>query len=168
MWAVVFTDLVESTAQRARVGDAAADALRREHDAVVAAACVRHHGQVVKSTGDGSMAVFAGAADAMDAAVVIQQGIERRNRTASERLGLRVGISLGDLGHEDGDLFGMPVNEAARLCSLAEADEILLSDLVRVVAGSRATHGLSDRGRRELKGIAEPVQVELSAALDAG
>ena len=138
MWAVTFTDLAGSTAQRARIGDQAADELRREHDAIVAHAAATHDGHVVKSTGDGSMAVFAGAADAVEAAVAIQQGVELRNRGSAEPLGLRVGISLGDLAHENGDLFGLAVNEAARLCALADAGEILLSDLVRAVSALAA------------------------------
>ena len=137
MWAVLFTDFVGSTAQRARIGDPAADELRREHDAIVSRAAAICGGHVVKSTGDGSMAVFAGASDAVEAAIAIQQGVELRNRSATEPFGLRVGISLGDLGHENDDLFGLAVNEAARVCAFADGDEILVSDLVRVVGGSR-------------------------------
>jgi class 3 adenylate cyclase len=159
MWAVVFTDVVDSTALRARVGDEAADGLRREHDEIVLVATDRRDGHVVKSTGDGSMFVFASPADAVAAAVEVQQAIERRNRGDEERLGLRMGISVGDLAHEDGDLFGLAVNEAARLCALADGGEILLSDLGRVVGGSRMERDLIDRGVFELKGLPEPVRV---------
>jgi class 3 adenylate cyclase/tetratricopeptide (TPR) repeat protein len=159
IWAVVFTDLVGSTAQRARIGDQAADELRREHDAIAARAAAIHGGHVVKSTGDGSMMVFAGAADAVEAAVAIQQGVELRNRSGAEPFGLRVGISLGDLGHENDDLFGLAVNEAARVCARAEAGEILLSDLVRVVGASRIVRELDDLGVHELKGLPEPVHI---------
>jgi hypothetical protein len=72
---------------------------------------------------------------------------------------LRVGISVGDLAHEDGDLFGLAVNEAARLCALAEGGEILLSDLARVMGGSRLVDGLADRGVHELKGLPDPIRV---------
>jgi len=93
----MFTDIVGSTEQRARLGDRVGDALRRVHDDVVHAAVATHGGEVVKGTGDGTMAAFSGAADALDAAVVILQGIERRNRDVDEPLALRIGVSLGEL-----------------------------------------------------------------------
>ena len=95
MWAVLFTDLVGSTAQRARVGDEVGDALRREHDAVLARALASHRGEVVSDTGDGAMCVFSSAADAIAAGVAVQQGIERRNRRSEEPLALRVGVERG-------------------------------------------------------------------------
>src|SRR5262245_760373 len=68
-WAVLFTDLIDSTAQRARLGDAVGDVFRRQHDAVVERAARSCGGIVVKSTGDGAMVAFSGAADAVAAAV---------------------------------------------------------------------------------------------------
>src|SRR6185369_13525799 len=101
---IVFTDVVGSTAQRARIGDEAANALRREHDRLIVDATVRRGGEVVKGTGDGSMLAFAGAGDAVAAAVAIQQRVERRNRSAVESLDLRIGIAIGDVYLEDADL----------------------------------------------------------------
>jgi class 3 adenylate cyclase len=158
-WAVLFTDLAESTEQRVRLGDWVGDALRQEHDAVVARAANVCGGIVVKSTGDGAMVAFSGAADAVAAAVRIQQGIERRNRDRDEPLGLRVGISLGDVSAEGDDLFGLAVNEAARVCALAAAGEILIADVVRTVGGSRVAEELVGRGEVELKGLAAPTRV---------
>jgi class 3 adenylate cyclase/tetratricopeptide (TPR) repeat protein len=158
-WALMFTDLVGSTAQRARIGDEAADALRREHDSIVRRVTVAHDGVVVKGTGDGALVAFAGASDAVAAAVRMQQAIERRNRDAMEPIGVRIGISLGDVSAEGDDLFGLAVNEAARVCSLADAAEVVLSDVVRVVAGSRLSHDLLDRGEFELSGLPSPTRV---------
>jgi class 3 adenylate cyclase len=155
MWAVLFTDLVGSTEQRARVGDGAADALRREHDAIVRRAAVTNGGEVIKGTGDGAMVVFAGASDAIAAGAAVQQAVGRRNERAAEPISVRVGISLGDLAHEDGDLFGMAANEAARLCAHADSGEILVSELVRAVAGTRNSYRLTPRGTIELKGLPE-------------
>jgi class 3 adenylate cyclase len=157
MWAVMFTDLVDSTAQRARIGDGRADSLRREHDEIVASAVAAHRGVVVKGTGDGAMAGFSSAADAVAAGIAIQQGVERRNRDAREAIGLRVGISLGDLAAEGDDLHGMAANEAARLCGVAEHGDVVVSDVVKTVAGTRAECEFVDRAERTLKGLPEPV-----------
>src|SRR5437764_1338814 len=74
MWAVLFTDVVGSTEQRARLGDDVGDALRREHDTIVARVLAIHHGERVEGTGDGAMCAFASAADAVAAGVALQQG----------------------------------------------------------------------------------------------
>ena len=157
MWAVLFTDLVGSTEQRSRLGEHAADELRRAHDAVVARAALDHSGEVVKGTGDGAMVVFDGAGDALAAAVTIQQGIELWNREKIELLAVRIGLSLGDLEAESGDLHGLAANEAARLCAAADSAEILVSDLVRLVAGSPTNSELVDRRDLELKGFPVPI-----------
>jgi class 3 adenylate cyclase/DNA polymerase III delta prime subunit len=158
-WSIVFTDLVGSTEQRTRLGDDAADELRREHDAIVSEAVTRHDGEIVKGTGDGMMAAFSGAAEALACTVAIQQGIERRNRRAAdiEPLGVRVGASLGDARLDAGDLFGTAVIEARRLCDLAGTGEIFCADVVKVVAGSRAVQDFESIGALELKGIPDAV-----------
>ena len=159
MWAVIFTDLVGSTAQRARLGDDAADALRREHDSIVQRVAALHNGEVIKGLGDGAMVVFPGAADAIAAGAAIQQAVDRRNLVATEAISVRVGISLGDLAYENGDLHGMAANEAARLCAHAGRGEVLITDLVRAVAGSRNSLRLEKRGEVELKGLPGAVMV---------
>src|SRR5262249_50947524 len=111
----------------------------------------------------GAMVAFSGAADAVAAAVRMQQAIERRNRDSAERLDLRVGVSLGDLAVEDDDMFGMAVNEAARLCALAGPGEIACSDVVRAGGGARLAHELIDGGEVELKGLPAPTRVWLVA-----
>src|SRR5262249_59118086 len=126
---ILFTDLVGSTAQRAQLGEEAADALGHEYDHLLAGAVTAHHGTVVKSVGDGIMATFPGAADAVAAAVAIQQAADWHNRRAAAvPLAVRVGISLGDVALEQGDCFGTPVIEAARLCAAAEGGQILVAD----------------------------------------
>ena len=127
------------------------------HDAVVARAALDHGGDIVKGTGDGAMVVFDGAGDALDAAVAIQQGIELWNREEIEMLTVRIGLSLGDLEADRGDLHGLAANEAARLCAAADSAEILVSDLVRLVAGSRTNCELVDRHDLDLKGFPVPV-----------
>jgi class 3 adenylate cyclase/tetratricopeptide (TPR) repeat protein len=159
MWAVLFTDLVGSTAQRARLGDEAGDLVRREHDAFVWRALAAHRGEFVDGTGDGAMCVFASAADAIAGGVAIQQAVERRNRSADEPIGLRVGVSAGELVVEGSGLMGLAAHEAARVCGLCEPGQVLVTDLVRLMAGSRTDAHLLERGGFDLKGIPEPVTV---------
>src|SRR5215468_9938231 len=99
---ILFTDLVESTAQRVRLGEEAAETLRRAHDRLLTEAVLANGGDVAKHVGDGIMATFAGAADAISAAVAIQQAIDAHNRRATP-LVVRVGVSLGDVTWENAD-----------------------------------------------------------------
>jgi class 3 adenylate cyclase len=153
---VFFTDLVGSTELRSRLGEDAAEALRHKHDALVSGAVEASRGKVVKNLGDGIMATFAGAADAVEAAGAIQQAISRHNRNSTAALGVRIGISAGDVVFEEGDCFGTPVIEAARLCAAATGGQILASEMVRWLA--RSSEGeFVPVGSLELKGLAEPV-----------
>ncbi len=155
---VLFTDLEGSTELRARLGDSAAEELRRRHDRLLIGAVEASHGQVVKGLGDGIMATFTAASDAVAAAVAIQQAIDRQNRSAAgpEPLAVRVGLSAGDVSFEDGDCFGTPVIEAARLCAAASGRQILAAEMVRwLVRGGE--HRFSPLGALDLKGLPEPV-----------
>jgi class 3 adenylate cyclase len=156
---VLFTDLVGSTELRGRLGEEAADELRRTHDHLLAHAVEAHHGQVVKGLGDGIMATFAGAADAVGAAVAIQQAVDRLNRSGKspEPIAVRVGLSAGDVGFDGDDVHGTPVIEASRLCGAASGGRILISDVVRLLAGL-ADDQLIDQGPLDLKGLERAVQ----------
>src|ERR671922_220928 len=135
---VLITDLVGSTGLETRLGPAAADELRREHFGLLRDAVGACAGDEVKTTGDGLMVVFQGAANAVRCAVAIQQGVERRNRGAEHPLAIRVGVSLGDATRDGDDYFGLPVVEASRLCERAAGGQILAADVVRVLVGSQA------------------------------
>lgn len=154
---VVFTDLVGSTAMMSRVGEVAADRLRREHFDLLREPVGTHDGVEVKNLGDGLMVVFTSAADAVAAAVAMQQALWRRNQRADETLEIRVGIAAGDAEVDDGDYFGAPVVQAARLCSAAGTGEVLCTELVRMLAGSRAEVAFESVGALELKGLDDPV-----------
>ena len=154
---MLFTDLVGSTEQRTRLGDDAADVLRQVHDRLVGAAVAASSGEVVKSTGDGLLAVFGSAADALDAAVAAQQAISARNAMAEESIGVRAGLGIGDVSVEStGDVFGTPVVEASRLCDAADEGGILCTDFVRHMAGTRGGHEFDSVGALDLKGLAGP------------
>jgi tetratricopeptide (TPR) repeat protein len=152
------TDLVGSTAIADRVGPEAAEGLRTEHFGLLRGALERSGGLEVKNLGDGLMVVFASAAQALTCGVAMQQAVEARNRRAGERLGVRIGVSLGEATVQDGDYFGEPVVEAARLCAAAQGGQIVVNDLVHRLGGSRDGHSFQSLGGLALKGISEPVQ----------
>jgi tetratricopeptide (TPR) repeat protein len=110
----------------------------------------------VKNTGDGLVAAFGSAAAAVSGAVSMQQKFECRNRTAGEQLSIKVGVSSGDATAENGDYFGMPVIEAARLCDRCAGAQILAKELVAHLAGGRG-HNFQGVGALELKGLPEPL-----------
>jgi class 3 adenylate cyclase len=156
---VLFTDLVGSTDLRSRLGEDAAEELRRDHDRLIAGAVEANRGRLVKNLGDGVMATFTGASDALAAAVAIQQALDRRNRSGSSDvpLGVRIGVSAGDVAFEGADCFGTPVIEAARLCAAAGGGRILVTEVVRVLAGTAGGHQFAPVGALDLKGLPAPV-----------
>lgn len=157
---ICFTDIVESTALAARLGDDAFDSLRRRHFAELAREVEALGGEVVKNLGDGLMIAFTSASDAVVAAVAMQRAVDAAGRRRdSDRLVIRVGISAGDATFEDGDWFGVPVVESSRLCAAAEPGQILVSEVVRLLAGTRGGHDFRPMGTRELKGLATPLDV---------
>jgi class 3 adenylate cyclase len=154
---VLFTDLVGSTELMARLGDVAFDALRGEHFAGLREALAAHGGEEVKNTGDGVMATFSSAVQALGAAVATQQAAHCQALSAEAPVSIRVGLSLGEVTFERGDVFGTPVVEAARLVAAARPGQILATTVVRMVAGSRAPTAMTDIGTLDLKGLPEPV-----------
>lgn len=156
---IVFTDVVGSTEMRAGLGEAGADAVRREHDHAVAQAIASAGGRIVKGTGDGVMAVFGAASDGIVASVAVQRATQRVARRRGVDLRVRVGVSAGDVSWDGGDCYGLPVVEAARLEAMAEPGQILCSDIVRVLARGRAAVEFAPAGERLLKGLPDPVTV---------
>jgi class 3 adenylate cyclase len=155
---VMFTDLVGSTAMRSRVGEDAADVLRGVHDGILIEAIESNDGRIVKHLGDGMMASFGSSANAVAAAVAIQQTIDVANRrSADERLQVRIGISVGDVTWEGDDCFGLPVVEAQRPEASAAPATIRCAELVMHLARGRGGHEFSPLGDLELKGLAEPL-----------
>jgi class 3 adenylate cyclase/tetratricopeptide (TPR) repeat protein len=156
--AVVVTDLVGSTEMRVRLGEDGAEALRRVHDQMLRAAVLECSGVVVKGLGDGLLAHFAGAADAVAAGVAIQQATVRHSQQRpNEVLDVRIGIAAGDVTFEDDDIFGTPVVEASRICAIAGGGQIVAADLVRVLSRGRGGHIFNPIGELELKGLPDAV-----------
>ena len=114
---VLFTDLVGSTELASSLTPEAGDEVRRNHFSALRQAIATSGGTEVKNLGDGLMVVFPAASAALACAVAMQQAVQRDNAGAERPLGVRVGLSAGEATTEDGDYFGDPVIEAARLCA---------------------------------------------------
>ncbi len=154
---VLFCDVVGSTERLVRLGDIAADDDRRALFAALTEAVARNGGQVVKHLGDGLMIVFEHSA-VRALACAADLHLAARSIDPDDPIRLRVGISAGEVAHEHGDWFGLPVVEAARLCNAAAPDQTLANAVVRHLVGSRAVdHRITEIGALPLKGLAEPL-----------
>jgi adenylate cyclase len=133
-------------------------ALRRElFDPKIA----EHRGRLVKTTGDGLLVEFGSVVDALRCAVEMQREMTGRNTDVppDARIEFRIGINVGDIVVEDGDIFGDGVNVAARLEGLAEPGGICVSARVQEDAAGRLDLAFEDIGEQHLKNIARPVRV---------
>jgi class 3 adenylate cyclase/tetratricopeptide (TPR) repeat protein len=156
---LLFTDLVGSTALLSALGDDEAERLRRVHFGLLRDVASAHSGQEVKNLGDGLMVAFASAVEAVGCAIAIQQAVHRHNaRQADDRLRVRVGLNVGEPIRDEGDYFGTPVVVAKRLCDAADGGQILASELVRGLVGSRGGFGFRP-SPVALKGFPEPLAV---------
>jgi hypothetical protein len=155
--AILFTDVVGSTELSQRLSPEGADVVRRGHFSILRQTLDDAGGTEVKNLGDGLMAVFGSASAALDCAVAMQRAVERDNRDHEHTVGLRVGLSGGEVTREEDDYFGDPVIEAARLCAACGSGEILAADVVRLMAGRRSRHSCRPVGELTLKGLPDPV-----------
>jgi len=155
---ILFTDVVGSTELSQRLSPDAAEEVRRGHLSILRQTIAEAGGTEVKNLGDGLMVIFASASAALACAVAMQQGVERDNRDREHSVGLRVGLSGGEVTREDDDCFGDPVVEAARLCSICEGGQVLATVWVRLTAGRRGRHEYRSLGELTLKGLTDPVQ----------
>jgi class 3 adenylate cyclase len=119
-----------------------------------------HHGRIVKTTGDGVLAEFASVVDAVRCAGEIQRAMADRDLDLAEdrRLRFRIGVNLGDVIADGGDIYGDGVNIAARLEGLAAPGGICVSGTVRDHIGDRLPYAFEDMGEQNVKNIARPVR----------
>jgi adenylate cyclase len=137
---------------------AALKTLRRE---VIDSKIAEHRGRIVKTTGDGALVEFASAVDGVRCAVEIQRAMAERNAAIPEdrRVEFRIGINVGDIIIDEGDIYGDGVNIAARVESLATPGAICLSeDAYNQIRGKLAIN-VSDMGEQQLKNIGRPVRI---------
>ncbi len=151
--AIVFTDMVGSTAINTKVGDLVAREITRVHNTIVRSALTRFDGQEVKHTGDGIMATFRVISQAVEAMTDVQRAVEGHNKRRPDlHLDLRVGINAGEPVIEENDFYGLAVTLAARICAKADGGEILCSSVVRDLSRGKDI-AFQDIGEAELKGI---------------
>ena len=136
---------------------AALRAIRREFgDPKIA----EHRGRIVKTTGDGLLVEFASVVDAVRYAVEVQRAMAERNAdiTPAKRIEFRIGINVGGIIIEDGDIFGDDVNIAARLEALAEPGGICISAAAHEQVRDRLDLAFDDLGEQQVKNITRPVR----------
>src|SRR5262245_43911653 len=128
-----------------------------------------HGGRIFKITGDGALCEFASAVDAVRAALEVQRALAERNADLPEerRIALRIGIALGDVIAEGGDLYGHGVNVAARIEGLAEPGGVCVAANVAEHLQTAGGIAVADMGEHQVKNIERPIRVfRVSAATD--
>jgi adenylate cyclase len=125
-----------------------------------------HRGRIVKNTGDGVLVEFPSVVDAVRCGAEVQRAMAERDTDLAEdrRIRFRIGVNLGDIIVEDGDIFGDGVNVAARLEALAEPGGICISGTVRDHVGDRLAYAFEDMGEQSVKNIARPVRAYAMSA----
>lgn len=155
---VVFTDLHGSTAVFESLGNARATEVVTGHNAFIAQKIKQCGGSVIKTLGDGVLAIFDRPQDAIDMVIALQREHSARLATLAleSRLPLRIGVAYGEVEWVEGDCYGDAVNVASRLCDLCGPNQIWANDLAirTVVEGAdvhfRALGPLSVRGRQQV------------------
>ncbi|HEX5762611.1 MAG TPA: AAA family ATPase [Solirubrobacterales bacterium] len=156
---VLFSDLVDSTALLARLGDDRMDRLRRCHVEDVTDAVESNGGRVIKTLGDGVMSSFESALGGLHAAAAIQGAVERLDAEQGEiGIAARVGVAAGEPIADGEDLHGMAVVIASRLSSAARTGDVLVQDLVQALVASRDGVALEEARDYQLKGVPAPVR----------
>jgi class 3 adenylate cyclase/pimeloyl-ACP methyl ester carboxylesterase len=126
----------------------------------IAATVASHGGQVMHYAGDAVLAMFPAVISAMSSAIAIQSELAERNLHVPEerKVQFRIGINLGDVIEDRGDIYGDGVNVAARLEALAQPGSICVSDAVRAAVGEKLDLAFDDMGEQKVKNISNPVR----------
>jgi class 3 adenylate cyclase len=155
---ILFTDMVGSTEMTQRLGDEASMVLLKIHDRIVRDALAECGGREIKHTGDGIMASFASAASAVRGMVRMQKALAKHAHETGESVKIRIGAAAGEPVERNNDLFGSTVQLASRLCSSAEPDQCLVSNVVAELCIGKGL-AFEDLGEVTLKGFDRPVRV---------
>ncbi|MGI9479881.1 MAG: alpha/beta fold hydrolase [Hyphomicrobiaceae bacterium] len=134
---------------------------KRHYKELIAPEMECHRGRIVKTTGDGILAEFSSAQDAVRCAIKIQTDMARRESEQHDdrRIQYRIGINLGDVVFDDADIFGDGVNVAARLEGLSEPGGLCISDIVYQTVADRVEETFRDMGGQRVKNISRPIRV---------
>jgi class 3 adenylate cyclase len=152
---ILFADIVDSTSLTERLGDAVFRDKARDLDAALRTIIRENAGTPIdgKLLGDGVLATFASARQAIEAALACGRAGDEGG------LPLHLGLHAGDVIREENNVFGGAVNVAARISGLSAPGEVLVSDIVRGLARTSAGVQFEDRGEQALKGVGEAVRV---------
>jgi len=160
---ILFTDIVDSTTLTQSLGDEAALAVLSVHDAIVRDALSALGGREVKHTGDGIMASFISAANAVRCAIQIQRELAKQQEADPGRaLKVRVGAAAGEPVEQNNDLFGSTVQLASRLCAHAKPGQILVSNAIAELCLGKGLQ-FEDLGELTFKGFACPVRAHAAS-----
>src|SRR5215216_6903656 len=150
-------DVEGSTALTTRAGDEAARKVLTETKRIVRERAEAHGGREIDAVGDAMMMTFASTRAAIAGATAVQEELAARERERpAETLRVRIGLNVGEVLERDGTPFGAAVNAGARIMAKADGGEILVSEMVRQLAGTVPRVAYRDRGRHEFRGFDEP------------
>jgi predicted ATPase/class 3 adenylate cyclase len=156
----LFTDLAGSTQLWERLPEAMTDALQR-HDTLLHEAIASSGGRVVKTTGDGMMAVFPTAGEAVAASLAAQRALTAEPWGETGALRVRMGLHAGEAEQRADDYFGPTINRAARIMAAGHGGQVLLSASAAALAADRLPAGaaLRDLGEHRLKDLGRPERI---------
>ncbi len=157
--AILYADVVGYSRMAGEDEDATHRRLKESLD-LIATTVKSYHGRVINYSGDAALAMFDAVVDAVSCAAAIQREMITLNQDVPDerKIRFRIGVNLGDVIEDGGDIFGDGVNVAARLEGLAEAGGICISDAVRTAVGKKLELAYKDLGEQGVKNIAEPVR----------
>jgi class 3 adenylate cyclase len=159
---ILFSDVEGSASLTERLGDAKARDVLRTYERIVRDALRAHGGSEVKATGDGFMASFSSATQALECAISMQRAFADYNAGVEAQglapLHVRIGLNAGEPIAEAEDLFGTAVNMAARIAGQAEGGQILVANVVRELAAGKGFL-FADRGEVVIRGFEDPVRL---------
>jgi len=159
--AVLFSDIVGSTAFFERYGDEAGMAMVERHNQLLFPEVQNHGGSIIKTIGDAIMASYPTAAEAVRSAVAMQKKLKQHNldKPEAERIHVRIGINIGEVIHRGRDLFGDVVNAAARIEALAVGGQVLISSAVCEQLGEEPEFTCAGFDAVRVKGKQAPLEV---------
>src|SRR5262245_42825371 len=135
--------------------------VRRIQRDLIEPSITEHYGRLVKTTGDGFIAIFDSPLEAVRCAIVIQQNMTGRNAVLSKNLWIeyRIGVNLGDVIIEEGDIYGDGVNVASRIEGIAEPGQVFISGGIYEQIKNKLVCGYESLGDKKVKNITDPVRV---------
>jgi len=159
--AILATDVAGYSRLMGNDEEGTLDTLKALRSSVFDPKVAEHRGRIVKTTGDGALVEFASAVDATRCAMEIQRPMAEGNATIPEerRVEFRIGINVGDIIIDDGDIYGDGVNIAARVEALTSPGAVCLSDNAYQQIKGKLVLDVSDLGEQHLKNIAQPVRI---------